>query len=135
MANQRRYLTPWALGIFVAVTVCALAITHYLRLSPQEVPAETSNEPQSTASPVAVPEISVRSGASATALGGSYTIRVNQISGSTVNLTVSSERQDVYRFNKAEVGRRLVVPAPDATYYVDLLRVRGNTVYLTMSKR
>jgi hypothetical protein len=83
---------------------------------------------------VVFPEVAVRAGESFTTRDGVFTVHVTQVAGRMIKLTVSASRGDVYRFDKAEVGRRLVVPAPDATYFLDLLRIRGNVVYLTMSR-
>lgn len=80
-------------------------------------------------------ETGIRAGRSVTTSDGAFTIRVERIAGTTVTLTVSTKTGDVYRFDKAVIGRRLVVPMPEAIYDLDLLRVRSNVVYLTMSRR
>jgi len=135
MANHPR--TDWltrVLGISAAVAI-AWAVAQYLHFTPRGRATDTGSQFQSTSSPVVLPEIGIKSGASVTAADGAFTIQVDQVVGSTANLTVSARTKDVYRFKKAQVGRRLVVPAPDATYYIDVLRIRGNVVYLTMSRQ
>ena len=62
-------------------------------------------------------------------------IRADRISGALISLTITSETQDTYRFNKSSVGQRLMIPAHDGTYYLDIVRVRGDVVDLTMGKQ
>lgn len=135
MVNRsRKHAISWLLGIGAGIAAGTWAVVHYLRFVPPEQTTSAALRPQPTSSPIVLAEAGVRAGASVTTADGVFTIRVDRVKGGTVKLTVSAKAGDVYRFDKAEVGRRLVVPAPDATYYVDLMRIRGNTVYLTMSK-
>jgi hypothetical protein len=135
MANRsRKYATSWLLGIGAAIAASTWAVVHYLRSVVPEQPIQTAAPSEAASSPIILAETGVRPGASVKTADGVFTVRVDRVTGRTVKLTVSAEVGDVYRFNKAEVGRRLVVPAHDATYYVDLVRIRGDTVYLTMSR-
>jgi hypothetical protein len=124
----------WLLGVGAVVAVGAWMANRHPRFNPsgKHVEATTAGAPAS--SPIVLAPTAVRSGTSITTPDGAFTIRVDRVTGRTVKLTVSAEAGDVYRFDKAEVGRRLVVPAPDATYYVDLASVRGNVVHLGMSR-
>jgi hypothetical protein len=134
MANQpRKHWTTYLFGICAAVAI-AWAVTQYLHFTPWGQSADTEGQRQPTASTIVLPEVGIRSGTSVTTPDGVFTVKVDQIVGAKVGLTVSTRTKDVYRFKKAEVGRRLVVIAPDATYYVDVLRIRGNVVYLAMSR-
>jgi hypothetical protein len=140
MANQpRKPWAAWILGIAVAASI-AWAIAQYLHFNPpvQTTDTEVQLQPSGSlerSSSIVLAETGVRSGTSVDALDGAFTVRIDQVVGATVNLTVSATTKDVYRFKKAEAGRRLVIPAPDATYYLDVLRIRGNVVYLTMSRQ
>lgn len=135
MAKQpRTHWLTWVLGICAAVAI-AWAVVQYLHFTPRGRVTDTGSQFQPTSSPVVLPEIGIKSGGSVTAANGAFTIQVDRIVGSAANLTVSARTKDVYRFKKAEVGRRLMVPAPDATYYIDVLRIRDNVVYLTMSRQ
>lgn len=134
MINRPQKQILKVLGSCVVVAVGAWAIASHLPSAPLTQPAETKNQIRPAPRPLHPAEISVRSGTSVTTPDGVFTIQAAQIAGNTVKVTVSAKAGDVYRFNKAEVGRRLVIPAPDATYYLDLIRIHGNTVYFAMSK-
>ncbi|GAB3357634.1 hypothetical protein GCM10027430_27140 [Lysobacter tyrosinilyticus] len=124
-----------ALLSFVFVVAGAWGIVQLLALSPPERGANTVGQLPLPQVSMAPSEVAIRAGASFTTTDGRFTVHVTQVAKTTVTLTVSAKTGDVYHFNKAEIGRRLVVPAPDATYFLDLHRIRGNTIYLTMSKR
>lgn len=121
----------WLLLGLVAIALGAWGLARF-SVSPRD--RATEERPHPPPAPTAPPEIGIRAGASFTTADGRFTVRVTRVAKPMVALTVSATTGDVYRFDKAEVGRRLVVPAPDATYFLDLHRIRGDTVYMTMSK-
>ena len=113
----------------------AWGIAQYLSSRPPDSAAKSESQRRPEAASTASREIGIRAGTSFTTRDEAFTVHVAQVAKGSVKLSVSARTGDVYRFNKAQVGGRLVVPAPDGTYYVDLLRIRGDVVYLTMSKR
>ena len=129
----RRSNNRWLLLGLIVIVVGAWGLTKF-RVSPPDRATSVEEQPHPLPAPTPPPEIGIKAGASFTTADGRFTVRVTRIAKPTVTLTVSATTGDVYRFNKAEVGRRLVVPAPDATYFLDLHRIHGDTVYVTMSK-
>lgn len=132
MAGARSHWIVWFLGIGAVVAVGAWMADRHPRFNPSAGPLEATTV--AAPSPLVLAPTAVRSGTSITTPDGAFTIRVDRVTGRTVKLTVSAEAGDVYRFDKAEVGRRLVVPAPDATYYVDIASVHGTVVHLGMTR-
>lgn len=125
---------PWLLGTCIAAGVAWITYAHFGdRRDRGTRPAPVV--PAANAATIVLQETGIRIGASATTPDGAFTIRVERISGRTVRLVVKAKIGDVYVFDKAEPGRRLVVPAPDATYDLDLLRVSGKVAYVAMSRR
>ena len=132
MANRLlKHSATRLLGVCAVLGAGALAIDHYLH-APRNAP-EIPNQLNELA--VVLVETSVPIGNKVTTTDGACTIQVTSINGTLANLTVTTRHGDTHRFDKAVAGRRLVVPTPTALYYVDVFRVRGNRVDLSVSKR
>lgn len=134
MAGVRSHWMVWFLGMGAVVAAGAWMADRHPRFKPSARPMEATTAAAPAPSPLVLAPTAVRVGTAITTRDGAFTIRVDRVTGRTVKLTVSARAGDVYRFDKAEVGRRLVVPAPDATYYVDIASVRGAVVHLGMSR-
>lgn len=123
-------ITGRTLGLCIALAVCAWAFFNYWHPSNQKQQVQ-----QPPVSAAVLSETGIKAGKAVSTEGGAFTIRVDRVSGATAKLIVSAKIGDVYRFDKVEAGSRLVVPAPDAMYDVDVVRIRSNTVYVAMSRR
>jgi hypothetical protein len=128
--------TPWT--IWLAATLAAAFVGWYLigqpNLRPRQVESSTT-QPPAVPSPPALQEVALRAGTSADAPLGAFTIRIDSVANDSAGITVLSETKDTYRFRKAQAGHRLMIPAPDGTYHLDVLRIERNTAYLAMGKQ
>ena len=121
--------TTWAV-----VIVAVVLIGWFLLGRPgMNQPRNQSSADQSPVPPTPVaPEITVRAGTSAKAPIGDFSIRVVRVAKESASLVVSSGSKDTYRFKKAMAGQRLMIPSHDGTYYIDIKRVGGGAVSLSM---
>lgn len=115
------------LGLCLLLAVGAWAASNHWRTKPERAPAAATAEPS-----FLLPETAVKAGASVSTPDDAFSIRVERASAGTARLIVTAKTGDVYRFDKAAAGARLVVPAPHGIYHLDVLRIRGNVVHLTM---
>lgn len=124
-------ITGRTLGFCIALALCAWAYAEYQDSDRRKQLANS----QPTAAVVVLGETGIKAGKAVTTEGGVFTVRVDSVSGTTARLIVSARTGDVYRFDKVQAGRRLVIPAPDALYDVDVISIRSNMVRLAMSRR
>ncbi|GAB3094811.1 hypothetical protein [Lysobacter terrae] len=118
------------LGICLILAVGAWAASKHWSPDSAESPAIAT-----AGTSVLLPETGVRAGASVSTPDDAFSIRVERASGASARVIVSAKNGDIYRFDKAAAGSRLVVPAPHGIYHLDVLRIDGNVVYLTMIRR
>lgn len=124
-------ITGRTLGLCIVLAACAWAFVNYR--PPGNLKQQVQQQPVPAA--VVLNETGIKAGRGVSTEGGVFTIRADRVSGATAKLTVSAKIGDVYRFDKVVAGSRLVVPAPDSMYDVDVVRIRDNIVYVAMSKR
>ena len=121
------------LGLCLILALAAWAASNHLRAT-----AARSSAPPVTASaaprPILQPETALTPGAPVTTPDGIFTLRAERIGHGTARLVVTAKTGDVYRFDKAKPGSRLVVPAPHGTFHLDVLRISGNAVHVTMKR-
>ena len=129
---MRQSETSWTMWAVVILAVVSIA--WFLLGRPgmnQQLNELNADQPATAPAPVA-PEITVRAGTSAKAPIGDFSIRVNRVAKQSASLVVSSGTKDTYRFKNAMAGQRLMIPSHDGTYYLDVKRVGGGAVSLTM---
>ena len=129
---MRQSETSWTMW---AVVIIAVVLTGWFLLGRPGL-NQPRNEPSADQSPVpptpVTAEITVRAGTSVRAPIGDFSIKVDRVAKASASLIVSSDTKDTYRFKKAIAGQRLMIPSHDGTYYLDIKRVGGGAVSLTM---
>ena len=128
----RQSETSWTMWAVVIAAV--ISIGWFLLGRPgMNQPRNESSADQSPVPPTPVaPEITIRAGTSVRAPIGDFSIKVERVAKESASLIVSSDTKDTYRFKTAMAGQRLMIPSHDGTYYLDIKRVGGGAVSLTM---
>lgn len=135
MARSRgKHWTTWALAICGIVAVAWAAKDHFPRGDGNERVPAIAQPPQSAPAPAAA-IVSVPAGTSVEAPIAGFSLKAERVSDASADLTVTSATRDTYRFKDSSAGQRLVIPAHDGTYYLDIVRVQGNVVDLTMRRQ
>jgi len=103
----------------------------------QKIKALTSANPAplSDENPLVYLEAGVFEKASVTTNDGRCNIRVVSVSGDSVTLAVTIDSLAPVVFKNEQVGSRVTADAGDKVYYIDLHRIRGNIVDLSVYKR
>ena len=104
-----------------------------LKTAAQAVPASSASTAIENTLPYA--EAGVFESASITTNDGRCSIRVDRVSGDRVTLSVAVDALAPVVYENKQVGTRVAVDAGDKLYYVDLHRVRGNIVDLSVHQR
>ena len=121
--------TTWAVAIAAVLSIGWFLLGRPgMNQSRNESSADQSQVPPT---PVAQ-EITVLAGTSVRAPIGAFSIKADRVAKESASLIVSSDTKDTYRFKKATAGQRLMIPSHDGTYYLDIKRVGGGAVSLTM---
>ena len=121
--------TTWAVVMVAVVSIAWLLLGRPGMNQPRnEANADQSPEPIT----LVAPELTLRAGTSVKAPIGHFSIKVDRVAKESASLIVSSDSKDTYRFKKAMAGQRLMIPSHDGTYYLDIKRVGGGAVSLTM---
>ena len=84
---------------------------------------------------LALEQVGVFLNASATTADGRCSIRIDRISGEYVTISVTVDASAPIAFDRRKVGTRVPVDAGDRFYYIDLHRVRGDIVDLSVHVR
>ena len=90
-------------------------------------------DPSATAAIVLV-ETGLFEGKSATTTDGRLSIKVVQIQGEHVSLSLTVDATAPINYLNRVVGSRVTAYAADVVYYVDIHRVRGNIVDVAVSR-
>ena len=132
--RQEKNWTTWALAICGIAAIGWVVNDQFLSSHNKEHVEHAADLPQIAPAPAA-PKISVPAGTSVKAPIGHFSIQAERVSNTTVNLTITSDTKDTYHFKKSSVGQRLMIPTHDGTYYLDIVRIQGKAVDLTMGKQ
>lgn len=93
-----------------------------------------SGEPAAQTSVIALSETGVFEGSSATTSDGRVAVKITQVLGDVVSLSITLDAALPIEFKKQAIGSRIAVDAGSLTYFVDLQRVRGNIVDIIISR-
>jgi hypothetical protein len=132
--SQGTHWTIRALAISGIVALGWLAWDRFQRSDGNERVQAATQPAQSAPTPAAA-IVSVPAGTSVEAPIAGYSLKAERVSDTSADLTVTSATRDTYRFKDSSAGQRLVIPAHDGTYYLDIVRVQGNVVDLTMRRQ
>lgn len=149
-----RFRQHWFISIFIlcaAVAAGTWKVAHELLVEPRDYQiAQLKEEIQQLNSSALAPRLMrteedlssivlEQTGAfqnsSVTTRDGRCSIRILRISGEQVSLSVSVDANPPKEFERRPVGTRVSVDAGNDVYYIDLHRVRGNIVDLSVSRR
>lgn len=129
MRRSETSRTVWASAILVLLAIAWFEVG---RPGQSQRQHEASADPTPIAAVPVAPDITVSIGTPVQAPIGDFSIRVDRVAKQAASLIVSSGTKDTYRFKKAMAGQRLMIPSHDGTYYLDIKRVGGGAVTLTM---
>ena len=145
---------PMALLLVIATAGVTFGLTNFLYVAPSDREVEhlqrenaslkeALKEAQATAArpapepenPVALPETGVAEGTSVTTGDGRLSIHVKMAIGNSVRLLTTLDSAKSVEQMIASIGDRLTIEAADKVYYIDLRRVRGGIVDLSVAQR